>query len=182
MEVWSFEEKFGQGGHVLEPMRKSWPKVPKGRGPKVWKKRAQYTKKGTAPWPAGDQGSPIHGRPPTATRSLTVCGTPIFCDLKKKNLTFFFGSVENGPGLLGEWVYSTLIFLSLPLHLEVLNLEYTWTYISTVGIFVSWKIKITKNSVRFASVMEMFCTLLQCRVYLSMFHSSSTSKIWHTST
>jgi hypothetical protein len=27
--------------------------------------------------------------------------------------------------------------------------------------------------------MEMFCTLLQCKVHLSMFHSSSTSKIWH---
>jgi hypothetical protein len=30
--------------------------------------------------------------------------------------------------------------------------------------------------------MEIFCTLLQCRVHLSMFHSSSTSKIWYTST
>jgi hypothetical protein len=44
--------------------------------------------------------------------------------------------------------------------LLILNLEYTWTFISTVGIFFSWKIEITKNSVRFASVMEIFCTLL----------------------
>jgi hypothetical protein len=29
--------------------------------------------------------------------------------------------------------------------------------------------------------MEIFCILLQCRVNLSMFHSSSTYKIWHTS-
>jgi hypothetical protein len=63
-----------------------------------------------------------------------------------------------------------------------LNLDYTWTFISTFGIFVSCKIEITKNSSRFASVMEMFCTLLQCRVHLSMFHSSSISKIWYTST
>jgi hypothetical protein len=52
----------------------------------------------------------------------------------------------------------------------------------TTQIFVSWKIEITKDSTRVASVMKIICTLLQCRVHLSMFHSSSTSKIWHTST
>jgi hypothetical protein len=66
--------------------------------------------------------------------------------------------------------------------LFLLNLEYTWTFISTIGILVSWKNESTKNSTRIASVMEIFCTPLQCRVDLSMFHSSSTSKIWHTST
>jgi hypothetical protein len=30
--------------------------------------------------------------------------------------------------------------------------------------------------------MEFFWTLLQCKVHLSMFHSSPTSKIWYTST
>jgi hypothetical protein len=25
MELWSFKEKSGQGGHVLQPMRESWP-------------------------------------------------------------------------------------------------------------------------------------------------------------
>jgi hypothetical protein len=149
---------------------------------------------------------PATGQRPAVARqprvSLTVCGTPNFLQFFNYFFDFCFGSVENGPRLLGEWVYNTPIFWSLPLYLEVLNvpffmeigdfysfsnfiflnLEYTWTFISTVGIFVSWKIKITKNSVRFASVMEMFCTLLQCRVHLSMFHSSSTSKIWHTST
>jgi hypothetical protein len=29
--------------------------------------------------------------------------------------------------------------------------------------------------------MEIFCTPLQCRVDLNVFHSSTTSKIWHTS-
>jgi hypothetical protein len=62
------------------------------------------------------------------------------------------------------------------LILFFLNLEYTWTFISIVGIFVSWKFEITKYSSRFASVMEIFCTPLQCMVHLSMFHSSSTSK------
>jgi hypothetical protein len=45
-----------------------------------------------------------------------------------------------------------------------LNLEYTVTFISTAGIFVSQKIEITKNSSRIVSVMEIFCTLLHCRV------------------
>jgi hypothetical protein len=77
-------------------------------------------------------------------------------------------------------MHSTPIFSSFPLLLEVsnlpfliefgdftffgilflLNLEYTWTFISTVRIFVSWKIEITKNSTSFASVMEIFCTPL----------------------
>jgi hypothetical protein len=104
----------------------------------------------------------------------------------------------DGLGLWDEWVHSTPFFSSFPLHLEVsnlpfhiefgdftflgilLNLEYTWTFISTVWIFVSWKIEITKNSTSFASIMEFFCTRLQYRVHLSMFHSSSTSKIWLT--
>jgi hypothetical protein len=101
-----------------------------------------------------------------------------------------------------DGMYSTPIFWSLHVHLEVLNLpslmelgdfiffsilfllklEDTWTFISTVGILVSWKSEITKNSTRIASVMEFFCALLQCKVHLSMFHSSPTSKIWFTST
>jgi hypothetical protein len=72
---------------------------------------------------------------------------------------WIFGSLGNGPGLLEEWVYNAPIFWSLPLHLEVvilpkfmesgdftffqifffLNLVHTWTFISTVRIFVSWK-------------------------------------------
>jgi hypothetical protein len=75
---------------------------------------------------------------------------------------------------IGDFTFFQILFF--------LNLEYTWTFIFTMGIFVSWKIEITKNSSRFANVMEMFCTLLQRKVDLSMFHSSSTSKIWHTST
>jgi hypothetical protein len=35
-----------------------------------------------------------------------------------------------------------------------LNLDYTWTFISTLEIFVARKIEMTKNSSRFASVME----------------------------
>jgi hypothetical protein len=78
-----------------------------------------------------------------------------------------------------SWILEILFFFQT---LFFLNLEYTWTFIFAIGIFVSWKIEITKNSARFASVMEIFCTLLQCTVDLSMFHLLSTSKIWHTST
>jgi hypothetical protein len=49
--------------------------------------------------------------------------------------------------------------------------------LDTVGILVSWKSEFSKNSSRIASVMEIFCTLLQCKVRLSMFHSSPTFKI-----
>jgi hypothetical protein len=122
---------------------------------------------------------------------------------------FYFGIMrkfEDGLGILGEWMYSTPIFWTLPLHLEGWNLpflmelrdfiffqilffikiEYTRTFISTIGIFISlkldWKGEFTKTSSRIASVMEIFCTLLQCKVHLTMFHSSPTSKIWYTST
>jgi hypothetical protein len=82
----------------------------------------------------------------------------------------------NLPSLIeiGDFTFFQILFL--------LNLEYTWTSISTVGILVSWKNEISKNSTRIASVMESFCTLLQCKVDLSMFHLPSTSKIWQTST
>jgi hypothetical protein len=82
----------------------------------------------------------------------------------------------NLPSLMvhGDFIFFQILFF--------LNLEYTWTFISTIGILVWWKNELIKNSRRIASVMEIFCTLLQCRVDLSMFHSSSTSKIWHTST
>jgi hypothetical protein len=63
-----------------------------------------------------------------------------------------------------------------------LKLEDTLTFISIVGILVSWKSEITKNSTRIACVMEFLCTLLQCRVHLSMFHSSPTFNIWYTCT
>ena len=63
-----------------------------------------------------------------------------------------------------------------------LYLEYTWTSISIIGIFFSWITEFTKNSSRIGSVMETFCILPQFRVHLSMFHSSSTSKIWHMNT
>jgi hypothetical protein len=36
----------------------------------------------------------------------------------------FFGGLENGLGLLEEWMYNTPIFWSLPLYLEVLNLPF----------------------------------------------------------
>jgi hypothetical protein len=63
-----------------------------------------------------------------------------------------------------------------------LKLKNTWTFICIVGILVLWKSEFSKNSSRIASVMEMFCILLQCKVHLSMFHSSPTSKIWYTCT
>jgi hypothetical protein len=143
--------------------------------------------------PAVGVWSPGCDQAPTAGRHLRRVGLVFFFLFNLIFFKFFIGSLGNGPRLLGEWMHSTPIFSSFPLHLEVsnlpfliefgdfflefffLNLDYTWTFISTVRIFISWKIEITKNSTSFASVMENFCTPLQCRVHLSMFHSSSTS-------
>jgi hypothetical protein len=171
MGVWSFWAGSGQGGHVLEPTSKSWPHVQKVEG-----KRKNNSKRMGL-----DQKVQVstHGCPPAVGWHLDLSGWPHFFE-SLNFFEFFFGCLGNGPRFLGEWVYNTSIFWSLPLHLEVLNLpflmeigdftifqilfflnlEYTWTFISTVGIFVSWRIEITKNSSRFASVMDFFCTLL----------------------
>jgi hypothetical protein len=78
--------------------------------------------------------------------------------------------------LHGDWrfyFFSNFIFDKFRVHLD-LHIH-CWD-------FCFMKIEITKNSSRFASIMKKNCTLLQCMVHLSMFHSSSTCKIWHTST
>jgi hypothetical protein len=182
MDVWSFKKKYGQGGHVLQPMRKSWLLAQKVEG----RKQTKFKKNenipigpGVNPRLAGDRWSPVgpgpmiygwrplvarlpatsgwglvvrprpgpdrwsmasrrpsvaacrsaaqerpatSGRPPAAGQHLRLSSYPNFfwnfLILKK----WIFGSLGNGPGLLGEWVYDTPIFWSLPLHLEVLIL------------------------------------------------------------
>jgi hypothetical protein len=54
MGVWSFKEKSGQGGHVLEPTSKSWPLAQKEEG----RKKKISRKMGTA-----RQGSGVNSRP-----------------------------------------------------------------------------------------------------------------------
>jgi hypothetical protein len=94
---------------------------------------------------------------------------------------FFFGLMRkfgDGPGILGEWVYSTPIFWRLPLHLGVCNLPFLMElgdfilldFFAKIRVnldlhihrwnLVLWKSAITKNSSRIASIMEIFCTLL----------------------
>jgi hypothetical protein len=71
MGDWSFKEKSGQGGHVLEPTNKSWPLAQKveGRKKKNFKKNGNCPKgSGVDPWPAGDQQSPAgRGSTPALT-------------------------------------------------------------------------------------------------------------------
>jgi hypothetical protein len=50
-------------------------------------------------------------------------------------------------------VHRTPIFGSMPLH-------FPSVFVMETGVFVSRKIEITNNSSRFASVMEIFYTLL----------------------
>jgi hypothetical protein len=95
-----------------------------------------------------------NAHPLAVTCSQTDYRPPLFCNfLIFKNL---FLEVWRLTWHFGDWVYSTPIFKNLPLYLEVFNLpflmvlgdfiffqifllklENTWTFISTVGIFVS---------------------------------------------
>jgi hypothetical protein len=106
-EVWA-------GGHVLEPTSKSWPVAQKVEG----KKKKKFKKNGYSPigWGVDPRLAGNRGSMPQLVRLY-----PFFW--KKVIYKFyFFGSWGNGPRLLGEWVYSTPIFWSLPLYLEVLIL------------------------------------------------------------
>jgi hypothetical protein len=111
------------------------------------------------------KGGPVRGQGMTAAYYLaqTVVGLlfPFFFGF------FFWGGVLWGwPWYLAKWVYNTPNFWTLPLHLGVLHLpflmelgyfiffqilfllklEYTWTFTSTLEIFVSWKkVKSQKN-------------------------------------
>jgi hypothetical protein len=133
------------------------------------------------------------GRPPAAGRRLSLSSCTQFFEKKIFLILFFwkFGKWARAFGRMGVQ-YPHFLKLALTLGSAnsskihgkrrfhffpkkiFLNLVYTWTFLTTVGIFVSWKVEFTKNPARFASVMEIFCTPLQCRVDLSMFHSSST--------
>jgi hypothetical protein len=133
---------------------------------------------------------------PAVARNLSNCRLRLhffkFFDLFIKQLVLWGKGQqfwENGCAVLpffepcpytwkGEIFHSSW---SLEISFFSLKLEKTWTFISTVGIIVLWKSEFAKNSSRIAGVMEIFCTLLQCKVHLSMFHSSPTSKIWYTS-
>jgi hypothetical protein len=143
MGVWSFEEKYGQGGCMMEPTSMRWLRQPKkvgSRNKESWEK------------PFESFLSNLLYLAPTLGRV-------------KSSFTH------------GTWRFHFFQILFL------LKIDYyTLTFISTIGFLVSWKSKITKNSTRIAIVMEMCCILLQCKVHLSMFHSSSISKVWYTST
>jgi hypothetical protein len=73
-------------------------------------------------------------------------------------------------------VYSTLYLevLNVPFLMEIgdftffkilffLNLEYTWTFISTVGIFVLKKSEITKNSTILLVLWKFFVPFFNAR-------------------
>jgi hypothetical protein len=64
--------------------------------------------------------------PPAAGRCLTpirLCAYFLdFLNFYKK----YLGSLENGPGLLGEWVCSTPIFWSWPVPWKYKSLHFSW--------------------------------------------------------
>jgi hypothetical protein len=58
MGVWSFKEKSGQGGHVLEPTNKSWPLAQKVEG----RKKKNFKKNGNCPTGPGVDPRPVGDR------------------------------------------------------------------------------------------------------------------------
>jgi hypothetical protein len=164
-------------------------------------KRGGLQQKRFVPRPAGDCWSPAGLGRPTASWRPWVARRPWPCQTVPSGFPIFFlifdffWTYEELLGILKKWVYNTPIFWSLPFALgsvkcSILHGDWRFHFFSNFifstfrvhfGIFVLWEIEITKNSSRIANIMEIFYTLLQCMVHLSMFQSSSTSKIWYTS-
>jgi hypothetical protein len=80
------------------------------------KKEGQEEEKG---WGRYTKGDPL-----AIARSLIDCGLLLFFHYFFYFFALFFGCYEDGPGILGEWVYSTSIFWTLPLHLGGWNLPF----------------------------------------------------------
>ena len=88
---------------------------------------------------------------------------------------------------------SSPTFWTLPLHLEEWNLPFLMElgdfffshfYFAKIRAHkdLQMKSECIKKPSWITSIMENFCALFQCKVHLSIFHSSPTSKIWYTST
>jgi hypothetical protein len=100
------------------------------------KKKKKFKKNGDSsigpgvdPRLASDRWSPGGLGPPTV-------GRPSPCRVVHIFLNFFLRILGNGPRLLGEWVYSTPFFGSMPLHLELLNLP----FVMEIGDFTFFQI------------------------------------------
>jgi hypothetical protein len=128
MDVWIFKEKSRQGGHVLQPMRKSWPIAQKveGRKKKKFKKNGYSpTGWGINPRLAGDRWSPAGPGPPTSRRRPQVDAStcrvvPSFLkkNYLKKNKIWKFGKWARAFGRMGV---QYLHFLKLALTLGSAN-------------------------------------------------------------
>jgi hypothetical protein len=72
---------------------------------------------------------------------------------------------EACPYIWKCWIFDSSWSLEISFFSKFfwLKLEDTWTFISTIGIFVLWKIEITKNSLRIASVWNLFVSFFNVR-------------------
>jgi hypothetical protein len=143
MDVWSFLGEVWAGRPWTGANEVELIKVPKSGGRRRKERGGRKEKRGTCLWSASDcwlsaswqlavagQGSSSLGRPatrghPLATaHSLTQAAAgplfPSFFWFKKK----FVSVVWRWAWHLGEWVYSTPFFWTLPLHLEGWNLPF----------------------------------------------------------
>jgi hypothetical protein len=95
-------------------------------------------------------------------------------------LPFFEPCPYTWKGEIFHFSWNLEISFFFPIYL--LKLEYIRTFILLLGFSFNEKVKSLKIPQESVSVTEIFCTLLQCKVHLSMFHSFPISKIWYTST
>jgi hypothetical protein len=128
MDVWSFKEKSGQGGHVLQPMRKSWPLAQKVEG----RKKKNFNKNRNSPTgpsvdlrPAGNLWSPAQGqlatsgRPPAAGRHLDLLDCPNFFEIFLFLKNEFLEVREMGQGFWKNGCTAPPFFEACP---------YTWKW------------------------------------------------------
>jgi hypothetical protein len=133
MDFWIFLEKSEQGKHVQEPTSKSSPRVQKYVGERKEEKFGR-----------GEFRAPVRNRRAIADQRLSTGHSSQSNKLQARHpflaiLEFFlpfFRCYEDGLGILGEWVYNTPIFWSLPLHLGGWNLP----FLMVLGDFIFFSI------------------------------------------
>jgi hypothetical protein len=207
-KLWG-NENFGRSlvrGACAEPTTMSWSNVPKNVGRKKNKKFVME-KKGHphrgGQWPlvpvawtsqllvaaSLPTSSPKVGQgqascPPTVARSLFV---HIDCGIAEFFYFFFLTMKEMGLAFWEARSIALPLFESCPcswknkVFLFFQKLEYATTFISTILGFCLMQSQFTKIPQELLGNGK-FCTLLHCKVHLSMLHSSPTSKIWYTTT
>jgi hypothetical protein len=154
MGVWKFEEKFGQGGHVLEPTSKSWLHQPKKVGIKnkeVWEKPFENFLSNLlnlAPTFGRVKSSIPHG-------AWRFHFFPKFFLLKLKYTTTFISTV----GIFVYWNSEIVNSLKIPQELLV----YWKSFVPFFSARCIWVCSIHPLLLRFGTQLLTWCALRWCK-------------------